>query len=466
MRLASPLFTFLFLPLSLLLLPLCPAKHRKGALALCSLVFFLLANFENPLAYLQIGFVVALICMLACIPGDTLPRFRLFVGVFFPLFLFVCARVMAETMPQEYTYPFGLGFVCLGAISLSVDRYRGDAPDCDKPLCVVGYLLLFPTLAMGPLLRYKQYLHVTEHQAPSFEGFSRGATLYMLGYLKRIVITSLLFFSLQSVLSVAQNGLLPPPALILALLLAFFTLYFVITGTTDMARGLLCIYGLSPTRGQGSFFRATSPHRMLCALLVSLDRFLEDYLAAPIKRVFPTRTGKAVAAVAVMACTLLFYRTHPAVLLAGIPLLLTALFKSQRGRYAHTSRNPLVRVPFSLFSALMLSIPALAMMLEDPFDIFSLLSSPWHETNTLGVYHLIVSLSYRHYLMLLFPILALFTPLAHCTKGLRARLSQKTRSALQLSGALCLLVAFFLSILYFLPQFPQFVELAYGKLLL
>ncbi len=466
MRLASPLFTFLFLPLSLLMLPLCPAKHRKGALALCSVIFLLLANFKNPLAYLQIGFVVVLICLIACIPGDTLPRFRLFVGVFFPLALFVCARVLAETVPNEYTYPFGLGLVCLGAISLSVDRYRGDAPECDKPLSVVGYLLLFPTLAMGPLLRYKQYLHVTEHQCPSFEGFSRGATLYMLGYLKRIVVTSLLFFSLQSVLSVAQNGLLPPPALLLALFLAFFALYFAITGTTDMARGLLCIYGLEPARGQGGFFRATSPHRMLCALLVSLDRFFVDYLAAPIKRVFPTRVGKAVAAVLVLICTLLFYRTHPAVLLAGTPLLLTALFTAQKGRYAHTTRNPLLYVPLSLLSALALSVLALTVMLEDPFDIFSLLSSLWRETSTLGVYHLIVSLSYRHYLMLLFPLLALFMPLAHYTRGLRARLPQKIKSALQLSCSLCLLVAFLLSILYFLPQFPQFVELAYGKLLL
>ena len=46
MRLASPLFSFLFLPLSLLFLPLCPPKHRKSVMALISLIFFLLANFE------------------------------------------------------------------------------------------------------------------------------------------------------------------------------------------------------------------------------------------------------------------------------------------------------------------------------------------------------------------------------------------------------------------------------------
>ncbi len=466
MRLASPLFTFLFLPLSLLLVPLCPQRMRKGTLALCSLTFFLLANFENPLAYLQVGFVVALICILACTPGDTLPRFRLFAGVFFPLLLLLCARVFAETLPGTYTYPVGLGLVCLGGISLSVDRYRGDAPECDTPLSVVGYLLLFPSLLAGPILRYKQYLHITEQQCPSFAAFSRGATLYMIGYLKRIAVTSLLFFSLQSVLSVATDGLLPPPALLLALFLAFFALYFAVSGTTDMARGLFFLYGLTPTRGQGRFFSATAPHEMLGALLLSLDRFLEDYVATPLRSIFPRRAGRLIAAVAVTACTLLFYRTHPAVLLVGTPLLLCALLCAKRGRYAHHARNPLLGVPLTLASMLCLSILALAVMLEDPLDIFPLLSSLWHDAGDLGVYRLIVSLSYRHYLMLLFPALALIMPLYRYAPALCARLSQRTRSALQLSYTTLLLVAFFFTILYFLPQFPQFVELAYGKLLL
>lgn len=465
-RLASPLFTFAFLPLSLLFSPLCPPKHRKSVMALISTLFFLLANFENPLAYLQIGFVVILICILACIPGDTLPRFRLWLGVLLPLALFLAARVLAEVIPQHYTYPLGLGIVCLGAISLSVDRYRGDAPDADHPLAVAGYLLLFPTLSMGPLLRYKQYLHITEQQRPSFAAFSRGATLYMIGYIKRIAVASLLLFSLQSVLSVMQNGLLPPAALLLALFLSYFALYFAVSGTTDMARGLLSIYGLSPTRGQASFFCATAPHRMLYALLLSLDRFLEDYVTTPIRRHLPHRAGKYVAAVAVLLCTLLFYRTHPAVLLAGIPLVISALLTARRGRYIRLPRKRLWRAPLCVLSAAVLSVLSLTVMLEDPFDILSLLSSFWRETGDLGVYHLLVSLSYRHYLMLLFPILALVMPLYRYAPALTRRLPTKLHTALQALCMLLLFGTFLFSILYLLPQFPQYVELAYRKLLL
>lgn len=464
MQPASPLFAFLFLPLSLLSLPLCPPKHRKSVMALISFVFFLLANFENPLAYLQIGFVVLLICILACIPGDTLPRFRLWLGVLLPLSVLITVRVLSELIAQYYAYPFGLGFVCLGGISLSVDRYRGDAPESDKPLAVVGYLLLFPTLLMGPILRYKQYLHITEDQCPSFAAFSHGAVLYMIGYLKRIAVASILFFSLQSVLSVMQDGLLPPPALLLALFLAYFALYFAVAGTTDMARGLLAIYGLPPTRGQGRFFSAATPHRMLFALLLSLDRFLEDYVAAPIKRRLPSRRGKLLAGITVALCVLLFYRTHPAVLLTGAPVLLSALLFASKGRYVRLARKPLLRAPLCVLSAVFVSVFALSVMLENPFDIFPLLSSLWRETGDLGVYHLLVSLSYRHYLMLLFPILALVMPLYRYAPAWRTRISPKPLCALRVLSVILLFAAFFFTILYLLPQFPQYVELVYRKL--
>lgn len=464
MRLTSPLFTFLFFPLSLLFLPFCPQRHRKSVMALLSLAFFLLANFENPLAYLQIGFVVLLICILACIPGDTLPRFRLALGVSLPLSLLACARVLAEVIPTVYTYPFGLGLVCLGGISLSVDRYRGDAPECDKPLSVVGYLLLFPTLLAGPILRYKQYLRLTEQQRPTFATFSQGATLYMIGYVKRLAVASILLFSLQSVLSVTQEGLLPPLVLLLALFLAYFMLYFAVSGTTDMARGLLCIYGIPPTRGQGQLFSATTPHRMLYALLISFDRFLEDYVAMPLKHRLP-RAGKYAAAVAVAACTMLFYRTHPAVLLAGAPLLLSALCTARHGRYVRLPRKRLLRVPLCLVSAVFLSVFALSTVLENPLDVFSLLSSFWRETGDLGVYHLLISLSYRHYLMLMIPFLALAMPLYRYAFALSTRLPQKAHTPLRFLSTLLLFVAFLLTIEYLLPQFPQYVELAYRRLL-
>ena len=117
-------------------------------------------------------------------------------------------------------------------------------------------------------------------------------------------------------------------------------------------------------------------------------------------------------------------------------------------------------------SAVLLSSFSLCILLEDPSDFFPLLSSFWRETSKLGVYHLLVSLSYRHYLMLMLPILALVMPLYRHAHAWRARLPKKMLTPLRLASTLTLFIAFFLTVLYLLPQFPQYVELAYRTPLL
>ena len=58
MQLTGPLFLYLFFPLSLLLLPFCPARYRKLSLTLLSLLWYLLANLGSPFGMLQIGALI------------------------------------------------------------------------------------------------------------------------------------------------------------------------------------------------------------------------------------------------------------------------------------------------------------------------------------------------------------------------------------------------------------------------
>ena len=459
------LFLFLFLPLSLLLLPLCPARYRRLVMLFLSLSFYVLANLYSPWCFVQIAFVVALMCLLTCIPGDTLPRFRLALGVGFPLALFIASRVCAEVIPQYYDYPFGLGMITLGAISLAIDHYRNDAPETDSPLSVVSYLLFFPTITLGPVLRYKQYLYLTERATLSLSTFSYGATLYMLGYLKRIAVSTLLFATLNNILPGMQDGLLPVPALLLALFLSFFALYFTVSGITDMSRGLLCLYGYPPTRGEGRFFSCVMPHRMLYGLIPSLESFFQDYVAQPLGRVLPPKWSRRLCAVAVLLLTLLFYRSHPAILLVALPLFLSAFFGSVPGRYAKRPRRKLLRLPLSLLCAVFLSVLVLAMMLENPFEIFRLLSSLWRTTDQRSLSHILVSLFYLNHLWLMFLILAIGMPLTHFLPLLLKNRSARLRKTVHLCYVLFVSAGFLLTIIYLLPQFPQYVGLSYCEIL-
>ncbi len=464
MQISSPLFLFLFLPLTLPILPLCPKRHRKAAMALISVAFFLLANLQNPWGLLPVGTVLLLVCLLVCIPTEIFSRLRLALGISLSLGIFLAARIMAEFFPSLFTYPLGLGLVTLGAISICIDRYRADATERETPLGVIGYLLFFPTLMLGPILRYKQYLYLAEHASPSLSDFSGGALLYIKGFLKRVALCPILFATLQTILAVLQyDALLPLPVLLLALLLSFLVLYFTVSGITDMSRGLMTLYGYRPTRGQGHFFDSVAPHRMLGSLLCSLDAFFEDYLATPLRRLFPTKGGKALAALVVCACTVLFYRTHPAMLLVALPLLVCAVLLAQSSRYLRRPRHGGLRIPLMLLSALCLSLVALALMLDDPLSLFTLLTGVFQKTDPLALYYVLMSFTHLNHLIVALSLLLLYAPLSHYVPRLIAKCPARMQSVARYAGALCALAAFLLALVILLPQFPQYNTLTYGK---
>ena len=452
MQLTSPFFLFLFFPLSLPLLPLCPRRYRKLALALLSSLWYVFANRAHPLSLLQILGVVLFVCLLSALPTRA-PRVRCTIGVAVPLAFLLAARLLAEYAPIAYTYPTGLALVVLGAVSIAIDRYRSDAPEREGPLGVVAYLLFFPTMLVGPILRYKQFLYITDHICPDREHFSIGAQLFMLGFIKRMGIAALLLRTLSDMLSLSQ-GRLPLLAFALLLAISYALLYSFISGTTDMARGLMSIYGLRPPRAQGGAVPLLFPHRMLYGLHLSLDRYLEDYLVRPLERIFPGRPGKLLSAALVFVLTVCFYRTRPELLLLATPILVLALITANRNHWRRFPRHFAIRIPLSLLSLLCLSVFSLGLFLDDPLDVVVLLRSSLQGHDLYSYYHIFSSVSDTHYLVIA-TVFFLLIPVSRRLPSLLHHLPPKLTFTLRILASLALCGGFALTILYFLPQFPS-----------
>ncbi len=465
MQLTGPLFLFVFFPLSLLFLPFCPPKYRKLTLTLLSVLWYVLANLSTPAALLQIFAVVALCALLAALPDGEYSKLRCAAGVILPLVFFVTARLLAEYGPASYPYPMGLTFVTLGAVSMSIDRYRGDAPDRDSPLSVVGYLLFFPTLSMGPILRYKQYLYVTEHISPDVEHFSAGARLYMLGFIKRIAVAAVILRALEELLSFGTE-IFALPALLMALLLAFFLLYFFVSGNTDMARGLMTIYGMQPPRGQARVFSAATPSRMLYGIFLSLDRYLEDYVALPLARRWGSRWGKLLGTLFVFAFSVLFYRFRPELLLIALPLLLWALLTSRYGRFRHFPKNAVLHALCTLASAFFLSVFALGVVLEEPLDVFPIFRAAFTSRASYSFFHIYSAISDLPYLLFMGILLSVVLLVQHVWPALCRRMPKRARIATDAALTLLLMLGFVVTLVHFMPQFPQYADSISRKLFL
>lgn len=462
MQLTSPVFLFFFMPLSFLALPFVPPRHRKAALCALSVLWLLIANRTQPLALVQLLLLPLLATVLAALP-DRAPRVRAAVGIVLPIAALLAARLLAEYAPFPYVYPTGLTVMTLGAVSIAIDRYRGDAPDREGPLSVLAYLLFFPTMLAGPILRYKQFLYVTEHISPDRERFSKGAQLYMLGFIKRVAAAAVLMRAIKDVLAISQHSL-PPLALLLLLVMAYALLYSFVSGTTDMARGLMSIYGMHPPRGQNGAVPLLLPHRVLYGLLLSLDRYLEDYVAEPLRRHLPTRVARPLSVLLIFALTVLFYRTRVEILLLALPLLFCALLSMRLGHFRRAPRHPLVRVLASVFNTLCLSILSLGLLMEDPLDVLSLIRTSFSIQDHYSFFYLFGAVSDARYLTFCLLFVAII-PISHYYPILLRHLKPRVAFAIRIAVSLLLGLFFCIALLYFLPQFPQYADPVYGSAL-
>ena len=460
MQLTSPVFLFLFLPLSLLVLPVIPPRHRKTALCVLSVLWLLIVNRARPLALVQLLFLPLLVSLLSALP-DRMPRVRAAVGIVVPLAALTATRLLAEYAPFPYVYPTGLTVMTLGAVSIAIDRYRGDAPDREGPLSVLTYLLFFPTMLAGPILRYKQFLYVTEHITPNREHFARGAQLYMLGVIKRVAVVAVLMRAVEEMLSISQNSL-PPLALLLLLLMAYALLYGFVSGTTNMARGLMSIYGMHPPRGQNGAVPLLLPHRVLYGLLLSLDRYLEDYVTGPLRRHLPARLARPLSVCLIFVLTVLFYRTRAEILLLALPLLLCALLSLRCGHFRRAPRHLFARMLASVFSILCLSILSLGLLLDNPLDVFTLIRTSLTSADHYSFFYLFGAVADARYLAFCLVFVATI-PISHYHSILLQHIRPRAAFILRVAVSLLICVLFCMTLLYFLPQFPQYADPVYGS---
>lgn len=457
MQLTGPLFLFLFFPLTLLLVPLVPQRYHKATLSLLSILWCVLANFRQPLALLQLAAVVISVAVLAALPDGEYSKLRCAAGILIPLVGFVGARIAAEYGPASYPYPYGLTMVTLAAISLSVDRYRCDAPDRDSFLSVAGYLLFFPTLSMGPILRYKQYLYVMEHAQLSLERCSRGVRLYMLGFIKRLAIAAVLLRALEDILAYGPEGF-SPLTFFFTVGLAYLLFYYFVSGNTDMARGLMAMYGLQPPRGQGNLLSCSTPMRLMEGTLLSLSRYLEDYVVRPITRRVGGLGGKLLGCVCVFVLTVFFYRMRPSMLLIALPMLVVALLTVRQRRWHAAPGHWYFRLPPTLFSCLCLSFFALAIAWQDPAELFSYIVGAARGVGTNSFYFVYSALPDAIYIAVLGVVTAIYLPLQHFWPTLSRRLRGKAYTAALAAMTILLIAGFIAALLHFMPQFPQYAD--------
>lgn len=179
--------------------------------------------------------------------------------------------------------PIGISFFSFQSMSYTIDVYRKTVKPLDKLSEYLVYILSFPQMIAGPIVRFIDVEKELRARTVLNEDFLNGFYRFALGLTKKVLIANTLasIFPLDAINSVSLMDWSSPQAL-LAILGYTFQIYFDFSGYSDMAIGLGSMMGFKFPENFVQPYRAISITDFWRRWHITLSSWMRDYLYIPL----------------------------------------------------------------------------------------------------------------------------------------------------------------------------------------
>ena len=186
--------------------------------------------------------------------------------------------------------PIGISFFTFHAISYVVDVYRRDATAQKSPVHAALYLLLFPQLIAGPIIRYRDIADQLARRVVSLDDFACGVRRFVIGLAKKVLIANVVAGPADRIFAMPFAELSTAHAW-LGIVCYTLQIYFDFSGYSDMAIGLGRMFGFRFPENFRWPYIAESVQEFWRRWHISLSTWFRDYLYIPLggNRVSPAR---------------------------------------------------------------------------------------------------------------------------------------------------------------------------------
>lgn len=178
--------------------------------------------------------------------------------------------------------PIGVSFVVFEKITYLVDTYRGISKPADRFSDYCLFVLFFPKLLAGPILKYHEMRDAIAYPPPVvWTDFQEGFLRFARGLGRKLFIADPLGGFATQVFAADPSTLSPGMAW---LGLACFTIqiYFDFAGYSDMAIGLARMFGIPLRENFNSPYASRSITEFWQRWHISLTTWIRDYLYIPL----------------------------------------------------------------------------------------------------------------------------------------------------------------------------------------
>ena len=293
---SSNLFLFGFLPLFLTIYYLTPKKYRSAFILLASYFFYawwrpeflfllVLTTTATYLIAIQIAsaeclkikkywVTVGIVANLA-----TLAYFK-YANFGVDSFNYLIKAIGFEAIEMaNIILPIGLSFYIFHAISYLIDIYRKEALPARNLIDFSAFIALFPHLVAGPVLRYHLLAEQFHHRVHSWSNFSRGCTIFMVGFCKKVLIADTVAPLADAAFAIKNPSMMDAW---LGTIAYTIQLFFDFSGYTDMAIGLALMIGFVFPQNFNDPYTSKSITEFWQRWHMSLSSWLREYLYIPL----------------------------------------------------------------------------------------------------------------------------------------------------------------------------------------
>ena len=296
----SVVFLFCFLPLALLLYYITPGRAKNAVLLIESLVFY---------CWTGITFLPLILCLIvfnylwgiltavakAQLRG-VLPLVAVLVNLGV-LVYFKYANFLIGTINQIGNFglssldigdllPLGISYYIFKIISYEVDVYTGKVEAEFNPLTFACYVLFFPQLIVGPIVKYRDMapqLHKTAGRC-SLPQIEHGIELFVFGLAKKVILADSIGALWTDIIDANGVGLanVSTPLAWLGILAYSLQLYFDFAGYSEMSNGLAAMLGFDCPINFDLPYISNSITEFWRRWHISLSSWFRDYIYIPL----------------------------------------------------------------------------------------------------------------------------------------------------------------------------------------
>lgn len=297
---SSVLFLFYFLPIFMVVYQLIPYKWRNTWALLASLLFY---AWGAPLfLFVVTGTIIVDFFIVNKIYTSDQKKVRkrlLALSVFIKVGLlayFKYANFFVENVDSlllslgfetihwtKVVLPIGISFFTFQALTYSVDVYRKVHAPLKSLADYLLYILLFPQLIAGPIVRYNEIADQLEdrEENETFDNKLLGFYRFVIGLAKKVLIANVLGAEADRAFALSEEMLTSNIAWI-GILAYTFQIYFDFSGYSDMAIGLGRMMGFKFPENFNNPYVSQNITEFWRRWHITLGRFMRDYLYIPL----------------------------------------------------------------------------------------------------------------------------------------------------------------------------------------